>query len=707
MTSSLSAALNNALTGLGVSQQQLTITSENIANVNTPGYSRKVPELANNIVNGTGFGVKIEDVVRKVDQYLQVAAQQQNSVVSNASVANDYATRIQTLLGQPSSTTSTTTDTSIASAITGFFTSLQQLATTPTDASLQVSAVQSGQNLSNNMSTLATGLQGLRYQADQQVAQDIGTVNGILQKLQNTNNALAYAHNSGSDTADLLDQRDGELTQLSQYISITYYKDSNQEVHVTTNSGIPLVDGGQLYQLSYAPQSSVDAFTNSHAQAPINVYRIDVNGHQTGSPIELASAGVGSGVTTSITSGEIRGLLDIRDSQIPQMIDQLDNLASNIMDQVNAIHNSGSAYPGANSYVGQRQVSASQNTGWLGSVRIGLLDAQGQPLPSPYSGDNSGLPPLTLNLADLDTGNGAGYPTMQGIISAINSYYAPQNKASIGDLHNVQLVSDSKGIPGSPPQFKFDMNLENLSANGSSFFISNATVTDDQNNSVGAVTSTQPIADLATSNTFTTTAGSDKVTVALTAPITGLKEGDYVYLSLPSSGVDNLSPAELNGYFKVSNISGNTFQITTDIAAQNSTSANVSNVTAMPNYATVAAGDTTRTKNDGLFTADLSGNTTSTYYTVSLDIATQNADGTLSQGTIKYKVLNPATNIMNAPYGPQAATAILRLRSLPATRPWPSRSWWTHKEIHCLPSTAHTRLPPQVILKFRRPIATT
>ncbi|MBV8939566.1 MAG: flagellar hook-associated protein FlgK, partial [Alphaproteobacteria bacterium] len=620
----LYVALNNALTGLSVNQTALATLSQNISNANTPGYSRQAVQLADNVVNGGGYGVKVEDVTRQVDLFLQRSSQQQNAVFSKSSVLNNYAQQIQALLGQPNGSSSTTSDSSIASAVTGFFNAVQQLAQSPTDGSMQLNMVSSAQNLASGVSGLAAGLQNLRYQADQQISQDVTTVNSTLVNLKQVNDAIGFASSTGNVSPDLLDQRDSMIKTLTQYLDINYYFDSSQQVHISASGGQPLLDGS-ISQLGYTPQSSVDNFTSNLPLQPITVQAMDANGQPIGKPTQLSTGGASSTITTSMTNGEIRGLMDMRDTQIPQLLDQLDMLASTVRDQVNAIQNSGSPYPGAASYTGQRSVSASDFSNWSGDVQIALLGPNGQPAISPYNGDTNGVPPLNLDLSSLDTGAGAGNPSVQGIINAINTYFTPKNRVSLGDINNIQLASDSPKLPSSPPQFSFDLNLENTTGKPANVFVTNVQVKDAAGTDITSYSSTAPVVNLASTGTYTTTAGSNLVTLTATGPISGVQDGDYVYLSQPPGPVNGIPANELGGgFFKVMNVSGNTFQIQTPTTpAASSGTDNESGITATPKYTTVGAGVNTRTNNNGIFTANLGANPNSSFYTITLDVTTQ------------------------------------------------------------------------------------
>src|SRR5690606_16284681 len=129
------------------------------------------------------------------------------------------------------------------------------------------------------------------------------------------------------------------------------------------SGGQNLIDTN-LYQLSYNSVSSADFFANGNALNAVSIYRLGEDGRITGNPSTLVSAGVGDSVTTSLVSGKLKGLLEVRDQQLPEVLEKLDMLAATIRDEINAVHNAGVAFPGAHSYTGTRLVGGEDYSQW-------------------------------------------------------------------------------------------------------------------------------------------------------------------------------------------------------------------------------------------------------------------------------------------------------------------------------------------------------
>lgn len=646
---SLTLSLNNALNGLNINQQSLAVLSQNIANANTAGYSRKIINQQSIYLDGLGAGAEIIDINRKVDEYILKAMRMQGSISSRAGAVSDYYDRTQLLIGNPGA------GNSIDVAINKFLDVVHSLAQTPEDSVRRVNVINGAKGLAQQTQQLALGLQNLRLQADQDISDAIRVVNDNILNLKQLNLTITEQIALGKPVTELLDRRDVLVRDLAQYVDISIYTKSNGAINITTAGSISLLDEA-AYRISYSPASSVGIFIEDATLAKIEVERLDAANNPTGDTITLVTSGKSSQVVTALTSGKIKGLLELRDSKIPNLLAQLDALTAKLRDQVNRIHNNGIAYPGAYSYTGTRAVSSQDFSQWSGQMRLAVLGSNGQPVTSPYSDETSGIRPLLLDLANLDTGLGAGNPSVEGIIKEINQYYGiPKNKAVVGNLNNIKLVSDSTTLPGAPPQFEFDFELENISGQDAEFFVTDVTVLDDTNTDITSLTTNVPQITLAATGTYTTTAASQTVTVT-SAAAHGLSNGDTIFLSTPSGAVDGIPAAQLGGYFTVSNVTGTTFDITAATPATAGGSFNEASQTATPSYATMEAGDYGRTKDNGLITADLSANSSSDFYTVNVNVAVKDEDGNLSTSQLTYRITNGVGQLLNTRYAVQAVT---------------------------------------------------
>lgn len=649
---SLALALNTALSGLNVNQRALSVLSQNIANANTAGYSRKILNQQSIYLNGNGAGVSISSITRKVDEYLVGAIRKQASIVGRAAAAGDYADRTQLLLGSPGSGNSLNTH------ATRFFSSLQSLAQTPEDGTQRNNAVSGGVTLAQQISQLAGNLQELRYQADQDIGTAITIVNSNLKQIFALNTAITQNQAQGNPVTELQDKRDQFIADLSQYLDVQTFTRSNGTVNLSVN-GVALLDD-TLFQISYSGVTSSAQLAADSAVSPVLIYRTDGDGNLTGNPVTLVTGGSGDQVVSAITSGKIKAMIDQRDRALPGMLNQLDVFASTLRDHFNAIHNAGSAFPGARSYTGTRALYSTDTAEWSGKVRIAVLGADGKPVPAAYSNMPGGMPPLLLDLSTLNTGSDAGRPSVQGIINEINQYYgAPQNKVQVGNISNIRLASLSSSLPGSPAQFSFDLDLENLSALDANVFVTGVTIADSTGADITSLTDSPPSVAIDATSGFVTTSGSSTITINTTSAH-GLSEGDTIYLpsitatEVPGGDINGIPLSELNGKaFTITNVTSTSFEITvTSQASANGAEASTG-ATLLPIYGEVAAGESAR--KGSAITADLTGYTSSPYFTVTVAVAVADENGVVTTSNVTYRVTNNQANALNGRYAARTA----------------------------------------------------
>jgi flagellar hook-associated protein 1 len=298
---SLNIALEYALSGLTATQSQLQVLAGNIANAQTPGYSEEtLPQTSDAATNG-GAGVVTGEIQRITDQGLQGQVLGQTTIAGASSALNTYQQQIQNLVGQVGS------NNTIADAVNAFQSALQTVATTPQDPSAEANAVNAGQQLANKLNSLSSGIQSIRKGADTQIATDVGIVNTALTNIGQLNGQIAKLQSLGESTASLEDQRDQQLAQVAQLIGVQTYTSANGMMAVMTATGQSLVDATNVQQFSYTQSGTVTAATVL-------------------SPLTLD----GQDVTSDTTTGEIGALLQMRDTTLPGLTAQLNQVTNNL-----------------------------------------------------------------------------------------------------------------------------------------------------------------------------------------------------------------------------------------------------------------------------------------------------------------------------------------------------------------------------------------
>jgi flagellar hook-associated protein 1 FlgK len=356
----LFSALRTAGSGLSTNQQALSVVAQNIANVNTPGYSRKEVSLQPQVVDGAVGGVEMAAVGRTVDENLLRSLRHETSALAALKVEDAALGRLQTLFGSPGD------DASLSHAVARFQAAAESLAVSPDSALAQSAVVRRGEDLAFGLRELSAGVQTLRQEADRRIADAVEEINGLLGQIADLNSRIQRDGYAGRDTTTHEDQRDQALDALAKLIDIRVYRRGDGEAVVFTESGRTLVDGGAV-ALGHTAAAQMSAGTTYPGGG--------IDGISIGAPPP------GTDITGEIRSGELAGLIRLRDATLPDVQSGLDELAATLRDSVNEVHNRGTAFPGAQTLTGTRTFAdPATETITLGGgqdVAIALFDRNG------------------------------------------------------------------------------------------------------------------------------------------------------------------------------------------------------------------------------------------------------------------------------------------------------------------------------------------
>src|ERR1700691_2383036 len=241
----LSQALSSALAGVNATQQGLSVIAGNVANSNTPGYvEESVNQVETTATGLNGTSVDVTGINRNLNTLLQSQLWTESSGGSYADTTANLYQQLQQIYGTPGSSTSFDT------IFNNFTTALQSLSTSPSSYSAQAAAVSSAQAVAQNLNSMTASVQQMRTQAEQGIATDVQSANSALQQIASINLQLEAAP-SDSTSATLEDQRDQDITQLSQLMNVRVVQNSDNQVSIFTGSGQQLVASGQASQLSF------------------------------------------------------------------------------------------------------------------------------------------------------------------------------------------------------------------------------------------------------------------------------------------------------------------------------------------------------------------------------------------------------------------------------------------------------------------------
>jgi flagellar hook-associated protein 1 len=303
----------------------MSTTGHNIANVNTPGYSRQRANLAAalplNLPDANraclpgqiGSGVEVSFMSRARDMLLEGKIQEETSTLGTADAMQQYFSRIEDVLQEPS-------DSSLGSAMDAFFAAWHDVSANPEDMAVRATLVSAGQRLTYLLNTKDAALAGQQQQADVQIRTAAAQINALGAQIRDVNVRINQSLGVETQPNDLMDVRDDLLAQLSKLAGV--------QTHVQPNGLAEVTIGGHTLV-----QDSVFV--------PVTVTNDPLNG---GFALLTWSDDASA---VNISDGEIAGLTAIRDVNIPVYRQALDTLATGLMGAINPVHAAGYAYNAA------------------------------------------------------------------------------------------------------------------------------------------------------------------------------------------------------------------------------------------------------------------------------------------------------------------------------------------------------------------------
>jgi len=319
----INSALSIMSQTLDADQEALNVVANNVANANTPGYTKETPDWRENqpiSIGGVSYGQGVTETgaTSERDRVLESRLDQQQQL---AAASGTRLTALDTLqaLFTPASGSSSSTAGEIGSDITSFFNSFSSLEANPTNNALRQNVLSTAGNLSGDISGAAASLNSQRSALDQEAAGTTSQVNALTGAIAQLNQQIQTT-SPGADAGTLEDQRQEDLSQLSQLVGVNQITTQNNGMEITTTSGQLLVSEGTSYKMTTGMVNGVTGFfvNNTNITA------------------DLASGG-----------GSLGGYLTARDKDIPGALSSLDQLAYSISTEVNKQNNAGTDLDGA------------------------------------------------------------------------------------------------------------------------------------------------------------------------------------------------------------------------------------------------------------------------------------------------------------------------------------------------------------------------
>ncbi len=356
---SLNGILSSALSALQTNQAALNVVSNNIANINTPGYAQRT---VNEQPLGTGgqlAGVDIADVQRVVNQFLQQETLYAGAGSAQYTAQSGVYSQLNGFLGQPGDNTSLTSQLDAVSSALG------SASLSPNSSTSQQSVLSSLQSFASTVSGLSNSITNLQGQVDQQISSSIGTVNGLLSQIYSLNQQAQNTAAAGSNSSGLLDQRDQVVQSLSQLIGVRVIQQSNGTVSISTQDGVNLVGDGTYGQLSYSGGAPGGPY------GPITLQTIAAS---TNSPVGPAQV-----LDPHLGSGQLQGLVQMRDGALADFQQEVGNFAQTAALAYNAQSNANAAFPPPQTLSGRNTgLLTTDSLGFTGQTTIAVADQNGK-----------------------------------------------------------------------------------------------------------------------------------------------------------------------------------------------------------------------------------------------------------------------------------------------------------------------------------------
>ena len=386
---SLSSALEIGKAGMRVYQVAAEVVSENIANVNTEGYSRQrvvletaPPTTANGFPLGTG--VKISVVERYYDSLLQ-------KQLVNAGTTSGFDSKKTEVLQQMEPIFNEIAQDGLGAALSDFFASWQDLSTNPTGSTERQAVMAKGQILVDQFHYIDSTLNSAITQQDQAIPALTGEMNRLLDGIAQLNGQIKITELMSGNANEMRDQRDLMVRQLAGKIGISFTENQDGTTNITTTIGATtydLVTGAQAGSFS----QTVNVGTGLY-------------------DVELTPVGGGAAVVTPAT-GELGAVLTMRDTTIPGYLGQVDALAGQLVSSVNTVHAAGYALDGTTTGLDFFNAAGTA----AGTIALSGITTADIAASSAFNepGDNNNA----VALAQLVSAN-----TMSGNTTTFNNYY--------------------------------------------------------------------------------------------------------------------------------------------------------------------------------------------------------------------------------------------------------------------------------------------
>jgi flagellar hook-associated protein 1 FlgK len=340
--SNIGMVLNIATTALNAQQYGLGVTAQNIANVNTEGYSRQNPilEAKQPLETGgliLGRGVDTEQVTRSSDQFIENKLMQEKSTMSSSSEMEKYMQVLEGYFNESSGT-------SISTMLSDFWNGWYDISNNPSGTSERISLYEQSTAIAEQFNALSNDLVQIDTDLTGAVTTGVETINKITNEIAQINDQIVSME-TNNVANDLRDKRNTLVSELNEYLDVKTFEQSDGSLTIVAAKGCTLVQGNNNYDLEMGGANG-DRVTWQN------------------------SAGSYVDITNYLSNGKLGGWLDMRDEIVAKYKLDLDSLAKAMIWSVNQQHSQGTGLEGFSSVTGTYDVASSGEE--LGTIDSGL-----------------------------------------------------------------------------------------------------------------------------------------------------------------------------------------------------------------------------------------------------------------------------------------------------------------------------------------------
>ncbi|MFN2363025.1 MAG: flagellar hook-associated protein FlgK, partial [Halarsenatibacteraceae bacterium] len=313
------SSINTALSALQAHQRALDTTGHNIANSNTEGYSRQRADLVTNRpytspgmnmptgAGQVGQGVKVDSINRLRDNFIDGQIRRESQAGGYWNKMSEGLNRLELIYNEPS-------ENNLGNSPNEFWSSLQELSNNPQDSSIRSTVRQRAVTLTDTFHSLHQQMSEFKGSMNSDIHSTVDEINSIIERIGDMNKEIVHIKGSDQEPNDLMDRRDLLFDQLNEKVDAQGQEDSRGNLDISIG-GVKVVSGSNTNPLE------IQEDPNNNYEDTIHYSNIDKE--------------------IQVDRGELKGLLEVRDEVVPEQLNELGTIATNMADHFNKIHQTG------------------------------------------------------------------------------------------------------------------------------------------------------------------------------------------------------------------------------------------------------------------------------------------------------------------------------------------------------------------------------